>query len=140
RDRGHRLRVSRHLRKPRSASTALAGILCASMLMLASCGQGARRDVGSGAAGATTTGATSGSQASPLTTESAPHKAGSAPTPTTATPARVGAPPSPTASLAPGLEQPPRPIPPTTYRYDTSGSSSASGGATGSSPFPAVTT
>ena len=125
---------------PRSASTALASILCASMLVVAACGQGARHDVGSGAAGATTTGATSGSQASSLIAESAPHKAGSAPTPTTATPARVGAPPSPTASLAPGPEQPPRPIPPTTYRYDTSGSSSASGGATGSNPYPAVTT
>src|SRR5205085_6059770 len=124
-----------------SASSALAYILCASMLVLAACGQGARHGVGSGAAGATTTtGARSGSQASPLTAESAPHKAGSAPTPTTATPARVGAPPTPTASLAPAAEQPPGPIAPGTYRYDTSGSSSASGGATGSSPFPAVTT
>ena len=126
---------------PRSASSALAYILCASMLVLAACGQGARHGVGSGAAGATTTtGARSGSQASPLTAESAPHKAGSAPTLTTATPARVGAPPTPTASLAPAAEQPPGPIAPGTYRYDTSGSSSASGGATGSSPFPAVTT
>ena len=31
-------------------------------------------------------------------------------------------------------------MPPGTYRYDTAGSSSASGGATGSSPYPAVTT
>ena len=126
---------------PRSPSTALACLLSASMLVLAACGQGARHGIGSGAAGATTTtGARSGSQASPLTAESAPRKAGSVPTPTTATPSRAGAPPTTTASPAPAPELPPRPVPPGTYRYDTAGSSSASGGATGSSPYPAVTT
>ena len=109
---GGRARPSADVRSSITSTTALAGAATSSS--------------SPGAVGSTPTGGPGAGS----------HSPGRSSTPTTGTAGGPGATPSGSSASS----TPPRPLLPGTYRYDTSGQSTVSGGATGTTSYPPVTT
>src|SRR2546423_13719851 len=111
-------------------------VVAVAALVLASCGGGAKR-AATHASGASATSVVEDTTSTTATAASTPApRAASKATPTTAP--RAGAAPAASAASATGGPVPATPPPAGPYRYDTSGATQSSGGA--SHPMPSVTT